>query len=88
MMAGRVDRVVVMHKDRLLRFGFALFEDVAEAGNVTLEVVDKTETERDVNKEMVEDMLSIVQHFCSRLYGLRSHTYKRVVSCVKEEIPA
>lgn len=88
MMAGRVDRVVVMHKDRLLRFGFAMLADIAEASNVVLEVVDKTEVERDVKKEMVEDMLSIVQHFCSRLYGLRSHTYKRVVSCVKDGIQA
>jgi excisionase family DNA binding protein len=50
---GEVEKVVVLYKDRLARFGFDLFKSICEQFNTEIEVVElnaKTEQE-----ELVED---------------------------------
>ena len=39
---GEVDKVVVLHKDRLLRFGFELVENLCKRYGTSIEVVDNT----------------------------------------------
>ena len=85
-MTGKVERVVVMYKDRLVRFGFELIDLITKANKVEIEIVNQTNINEDIHKELVEDMISIVQHFCSKLYGLRSHAYKKITSLMKKEV--
>jgi len=85
-MTGKVERIVVMYKDRRVRFGFELIDLITKANKVQIEIVNQTEVTTDTHTEMIEDMISIVQHFCSKLYGLRSHAYKNVVSLMKKEV--
>jgi putative resolvase len=85
-MTGKVERIVVMYKDRLVRFGFELIDLITKANKVQVEIVNQTEVTTDIHTEMVEDMISIIQHFCSKLYGLRSHAYKKITSLMKSEV--
>ena len=39
----QVDKVVVLYKDRLLRFGFELIEYIASLYNCEIEIIDNTE---------------------------------------------
>ncbi len=68
---GDVRMVVVAHKDRLARFGFDLFRWLCEQHNCELVVLN--ETNLSPEREMVEDILAILQCFSSRLYGLRKY---------------
>jgi predicted site-specific integrase-resolvase len=70
-LAGEVGTVVLAHKDRLMRFGYPLMEHVCERMGCDLLVmnVEALSPER----EMVEDLMTIVHCFSSRLYGLRNY---------------
>jgi putative resolvase len=68
---GAIETLVIAHKDRLARFGYGLIEHLCEIAACQL-VVMNTET-LSSEREMVEDLMSIVQCFSSRLYGLGNY---------------
>ena len=69
--ADEVAVLIIAHKDRLARFGFELLRHLCEAHGCELLVIndEKLSPER----EMVEDLMTIVHCFSSRLYGLRNY---------------
>jgi len=81
---GKADVVVVSYKDRLTRFGFTYLEDFFSSHGVRIEVVFDEEPKN--QQELVEDLISIVTSFASRLYGIRSHKKKEVVECVRRAV--
>ena len=72
--SGYVSKLIVAHKDRLCRFGFDFLEDICKRNGCELEVVNQEKLSPE--KEMVDDLLSIVHTFSCRLYGLRSYKKK------------
>ncbi len=70
-MAGRVGTVVAAHKDRLARFGFELFKHICELSNC--EVILLNNESLSPEQEAVQDLMTIVHCFSSRLYGLRNY---------------
>ena len=68
---GEVGRLIVAHKDRLVRFGFELIRHLCESRGCELIVVNQMSLSPE--KEMVEDMLAIVHTFSCRLYGMRKY---------------
>ena len=79
-----VESVIVTYRDRLTRFGFETLEFFFGVMDARIVVIN--EEEKASHEELVEDLISIVSHFAGKLYGLRSHRYKRVVEGVKELI--
>jgi predicted site-specific integrase-resolvase len=69
--AGDIGCVVVTHKDRLARFGFEFIQRVFERFNCQVVVLNQVSTSPE--EELVQDILSIVHVFSSRLYGLRKY---------------
>jgi len=67
---GEVKKVVVEHRDRLTRFGFRTFERFFKGVGCTVEVLDQSE-EKGEHEELVEDILTIIVSFSSRIYGAR-----------------
>ena len=81
---GKVEVVVVSYKDRLTRFGFKYLEEFFSSHGVKIEVVFGEEP-KDLQQELIEDLIAIVTSFAGRL-GMRSHKKKRVVESVKRAI--
>jgi predicted site-specific integrase-resolvase len=71
--SGDIGRLIVAHKDRLVRFGFDFLDHVAKRSACVIEVVNQESLSP--QEEMTEDLLSIVHTFSCRLYGMRK--YKR-----------
>lgn len=63
--------LVIAHKDRLTRFGFALIEHLCEMAGCELLVMNAESLSPE--QELVEDLMTIVHCFSSRLYGLRNY---------------
>lgn len=63
--------LVVAYSDRLVRFGFPLIEWLCKKAGCKLVVLD--ERKLSPEQELVEDILSILHCFSSRLYGLRKY---------------
>ncbi|MEU0675363.1 IS607 family transposase [Streptomyces sp. NPDC006172] len=64
----KVTSVVVEHKDRLGRMNVELVEAALSASGRRLVVLDDSEVEDD----LVRDMVEVLTSFCARLYGRRS----------------
>ncbi len=72
-----VDLIVVLYKDRLLRFGFELVEYFAELNNVKIEVLDKIDKNQD--QELVEDLVQIVTVLSCKIQGKRKAKTKELI---------
>ena len=72
-----VDVIVVLYKDRLLRFGFELIEYFAKVNNVKIEVLDKTNKTQD--EELVEDLIQIITTFSCKIQGKRKTKTKEIL---------
>lgn len=79
-MRDEIATIYVTHKDRFIRFGFEWFENLCKQHQTEIVVLNNEETSPD--KELIEDLTSIVDVFSRRLYGLRK--YKRVIKEDKE----
>lgn len=64
-------KLVIAYSDRLVRFGFPLVEWICKQGECELVVLN--ERKLSPEQELVEDILSILHCFSSRLYGLRKY---------------
>lgn len=76
-----ISKVVVLYKDRLVRFGFDLIEYLCQINNVELEVIDNSELSKE--QELTDDLIQIITVFANRLYGQRSKKTKRLIDEVK-----
>ena len=79
-----VDIIVVLYKDRLLRFGFELVEYFASLNNVKIEVLDKMDKNQD--QELVEDLVQIITVFSCKIQGKRKSKTKKLIEDFSQKI--
>ena len=72
-----IERIVVNYKDRLIRFGYEMLEQICKLNRVTIEIINHTE-DKNYNEELVDDILSIITVFSAKLYGSKSHKSKKI----------
>ena len=72
--AQEASHLIIAHKDRLVRFGFAWFERFCAEHGAELLVLNQEQLSPE--HEMVQDLLTIVNCFSARLYGLRNYRKK------------
>lgn len=80
---NKVEKVVVLYKDRLLRFGFELVEYIASLYNCEIEIMDNTE--KSEQQELVEDLVQIITAFSCKLQGKRAGKARKLVKELIEE---
>ena len=80
----QVDIIVVLSKDRLLRFGFELVEYFSKINNVSIEVLDRVNKTQD--EELVEDLIQIITVFSCRLQGKRKAKTKEILEEFSKKI--
>ena len=67
----RLAKLVIAHKDRLARFGFELIHHLCQEHGCELLVINAEKLSPE--QEMVQDLMTIIHCFSSRLYGLRNY---------------
>ena len=80
---GEVSKVVVLYKDRLVRFGFELLETVCRLNDCEIEIVDNTPKTNE--EELVNDLVKAVNVFGSELKGEQSKLIKQFVEDLKDD---
>ena len=78
----KIKRLVVTHKDRLLRFGAELIFTLCEIHHVEVVIVNQGE-DLSFEEELAQDVLEIITVFAARLYGARSHKNKKLIQAAK-----
>lgn len=69
-----IKTLILAHRDRLTRLGFEWFEHFAKVNGCELLVLNQERLSPE--QEMVQDLMTIVHCFSSRLYGLRNYRKK------------
>jgi putative resolvase len=82
---GEVERLVITHKDRLLRFGAELVFGLCSRLGVEVVVMEQTEKPT-FEAELVTDMLELITVFSARLYGARSRKSRAAVAAVRDAL--
>jgi len=83
-MSKEVSKIIIAYPDRLTRFGFKTLEEFFKSYGTEIVVVNREE--KSPQKELMEDLITIISHFAGKLYGMRSHKYKKVVEGAKKLI--
>lgn len=79
----KIDRLVLTHKDRLLRFGSELIFSLCEQFGIEVVIMNKSEDTR-FEDDLVQDVLEIITVFSARLYGARSRKNQKLLHALKE----
>lgn len=79
---GKISRLVLTHKDRLLRFGAELIFALCEAKQIEVILINKGD-EISFEEELAQDVLEIITVFSARLYGSRSKKNKKLIEAAK-----
>ena len=74
---NEVEKVVILYKDRLLRFGFELIEYFSSLYDCEIEIIDHTE--KTEQQELVEDLVQIITVFSCKLQGKRANKAKKMI---------
>ena len=82
---NNIGRLVLTHKDRLLRFGAELVFAICEARNVEVVILNKGE-DTTFEQDLATDVLEIITVFSARLYGARSKKNKKLLEGVKRAV--
>lgn len=80
---NEVEKVVVLYKDRLLRFGFELVEYIANLYGCEIEVIDSTE--KTEQQELIEDLVQIITVFSCKLQGKRANKARKMIEELTED---
>lgn len=80
---SEVEKIVILYKDRLIRFGYELIENLCNKYGTTIEIIDNTEKTEE--QELVEDMIQIVTVFSERLQGKRANKAKKMIKELLED---
>ena len=77
MVHGQMSRLVITHKDRLLRFGAEIVFRICELKGIEVVIINKGE-QPSFEEELTRDVMEIMTVFCAKLYGQRSHKSKKM----------
>lgn len=73
---GEIKKIYITYKDRFVRFGFDWFKRFCNHYDCEIIVINNPDTSP--QKELVDDLISIIHVFSCRIYGLRK--YKKDIS--------
>lgn len=82
---GSVGRLVITHKDRLLRLGAELVFAICEAKAVEVVILNQGE-DSTFEEDLAEDVLEIITAFSARLYGSRSRKNQKLLDGVRQAV--
>ena len=80
-----IGRLVITHKDRLLRFGAELIFALCQARQVEVIIINQGD-EPSFEEELAKDVLEIITVFSARLYGSRSRKNQKLIEQLKNAV--
>ena len=75
-MSGKINRVFILYKDRLTRFGFGQIETICKFFGTEIVVLSENDDDKTIEKELAEDIISIIHSFSGKLSEMRRKEVK------------
>ena len=77
LLKGQIEKIVLTHKDRLLRFGSELIFNICYFYGVEIILIDKQKRKISEEEKLALDVIEIMTVFSARLHGRRSIETRR-----------
>lgn len=74
---NKIEKIVILYKDRLVRFGYELIENICSIYGTKIEIIDNIEKSEE--RELVEDLIQIIAVFSCKLQGKRANKTKKMI---------
>ena len=79
---GEVKEVVIVHKDRLCRYGYELIEDIIEKYSNGKIIILENLNKKEPKEELVEDVLQIMNIFVAKINGMRKYSKNKKMNLI------
>ena len=80
-----VGNVFITFKDRLTRFGFKYFENIFKFYDCNIIILNNKINDENFEKELTNDIVSIIHHFSMKLYSNRRKQFKKAEKILEEK---
>lgn len=78
---GNVELLIIENKDRLLRFGYEMFEEFFKYFGTKILVLNDTLENKTYEQELTEDLISIIHYFT-----MKSYSHRRKLNKLRKEL--
>ena len=78
---GEIGLVVIENKDRLIRFGFDLLEQIFKYFDCKILVLNDILDNKSYEQELTEDLISIIHYFT-----MKNYSHRRKLNKLRKEI--
>lgn len=79
--SGNVEMIVIENKDRLMRFGYEMFESFFKYFGTTILVLNEEISNKSYEQELTEDLISILHYF-----SMKSYSHRRKINKMRKEL--
>lgn len=79
--SGNVEMIVIENKDRLMRFGYEMFESFFKYFGTTILVLNEEISNKSYEQELTEDLISILHYF-----SIKSYSHRRKINKMRKEL--
>ena len=76
---GQVSTLVLMHKDRLLRFGADIIFELCKLNQTEVVILEENQA-ASIENRLVSDVIELMTVFSARLYGASSHKSRKLAA--------
>ena len=78
----KINRIFIMYKDRLTRFGFNYIKQICDFHNTEIIIVSNEENDKSLQEELAEDIIAMIHSSSDKLYGMR-HKISKATEKIK-----
>ena len=78
----KINRIFIMYKDRLTRFGFNYIKQICDFHNTEIIIVSNEENDKSLSEELTDDIISVIHSSSDKLYGMR-HKISKATNKIK-----
>ena len=78
---GNIELVVIENKDRLVRFGFDILEQIFKYYNTKILVLNDSLENKTYEQELTDDLISIIHYFT-----MKSYSHRRKLNKIRKEL--
>lgn len=78
----KINRIFIMYKDRLTRFGFNYIKQICDFHNTEIIIVSNEENDKSLSEELAEDIIAMIHSSSYKLTGMK-HKISKATNTIK-----
>lgn len=82
---NEISNIFITYKDRFTRFGFEYFQNICKQFDCNIVVLNNKIDEESFEKELTDDIISVIHHFSTKLYSKRRKKLKKLQELIESK---